>query len=116
MQNVYLVALGTVFGHPLCTALAVLGGRFVSTKISVRAGQHRKSFYVVPSLYTINSNAFRLPSIPPLWRHLLLRSNLLHGIWPSPRSRFAHKYHWSLNWDRCYCIMIGVDSMHTNSL
>lgn len=35
-HNVYLVTLGTVIGHTCCTALAVMGGRYVSTKISVK--------------------------------------------------------------------------------
>jgi len=35
-HNVYIVALGTVIGHACCTALAVIGGRYVSTKISVK--------------------------------------------------------------------------------
>lgn len=38
MQNVYLVTLGTIVGHGCCTALAVIGGRYVSTKISVKHG------------------------------------------------------------------------------
>lgn len=35
-HNVYLVTLGTIVGHGCCTALAVIGGRYVSTKISVK--------------------------------------------------------------------------------
>ncbi|PCH32972.1 UPF0016-domain-containing protein [Wolfiporia cocos MD-104 SS10] len=35
-HNVYLVTLGTVMGHSCCTVLAVIGGRYVSTKISVK--------------------------------------------------------------------------------
>ncbi|KAJ7771796.1 hypothetical protein B0H16DRAFT_1364567 [Mycena metata] len=35
-HNVYLVTAGTVMGHSCCTALAVIGGRYVSTKISVK--------------------------------------------------------------------------------
>jgi len=35
-HNVYLVTAGTVIGHSVCTALAVVGGRYVSTKISVK--------------------------------------------------------------------------------
>ncbi|OCH88824.1 UPF0016-domain-containing protein [Obba rivulosa] len=35
-HNVYVVILGTVLGHSCCTALAVVGGRYVSTKISVK--------------------------------------------------------------------------------
>lgn len=38
IQNVYLVSLGTIIGHACCTALAVIGGRYVSTKISVKHG------------------------------------------------------------------------------
>jgi len=35
-HNVYLVTLGTVVGHGCCTVLAVIGGRYLSTKISVK--------------------------------------------------------------------------------
>ncbi|KAI6044639.1 hypothetical protein EDC04DRAFT_2641383 [Pisolithus marmoratus] len=35
-HSVYLVTLGTVIGHSACTALAVIGGRYVSSKISVK--------------------------------------------------------------------------------
>ncbi|KAF7295145.1 hypothetical protein MIND_01053000 [Mycena indigotica] len=35
-HNVYLVTAGTIFGHSCCTALAVIGGRYVSSKISVK--------------------------------------------------------------------------------
>lgn len=35
-DNVYLVTLGTILGHTCCTSLAVVGGRYVSSKISVR--------------------------------------------------------------------------------
>jgi len=35
-HNVFVVALSTIIGHACCTALAVVGGRYVSTKISVK--------------------------------------------------------------------------------
>ncbi|KAK7688315.1 hypothetical protein QCA50_008687 [Cerrena zonata] len=35
-HNVYVVSLGTIVGHACCTAVAVIGGRYVSTKISVK--------------------------------------------------------------------------------
>jgi len=35
-HNVYLVMFGTVVGHACCTALAVIGGRWISNKISVK--------------------------------------------------------------------------------
>ncbi|KZT31929.1 UPF0016-domain-containing protein [Sistotremastrum suecicum HHB10207 ss-3] len=38
-HNVYVVALGTIVGHGCCTALAVIGGRWLSTKISVKHGK-----------------------------------------------------------------------------
>lgn len=36
LQNLYVIAFGTILGHGLCTAGAVIGGRWLSTKISVR--------------------------------------------------------------------------------
>jgi len=35
-HNVYLVTLGTVIGHTACTSLAILAGRYISTKVSVK--------------------------------------------------------------------------------
>lgn len=35
-ENVFGVTLGACIGHALCTGLAVLGGRFIATMISVR--------------------------------------------------------------------------------
>lgn len=44
VKNVYLVTFGTVIGHSCCTALAVIGGRYVSTKISVKHGMVSQNF------------------------------------------------------------------------
>ncbi|KIJ15852.1 hypothetical protein PAXINDRAFT_11430 [Paxillus involutus ATCC 200175] len=35
-HDVYLVTIGTVIGHTCCTTLAVLAGRYLSTKLSVK--------------------------------------------------------------------------------
>ncbi|XP_066904380.1 putative divalent cation/proton antiporter TMEM165 isoform X3 [Halyomorpha halys] len=35
-ENVYGVTLGGILGHSLCTGLAVIGGRFIAQRISVR--------------------------------------------------------------------------------
>lgn len=38
-QNVWGVMLGGFLGHSLCTGLAVMGGRFIAQRISVRTGK-----------------------------------------------------------------------------
>ena len=35
-EDVYGVCVGGILGHALCTGLAVIGGRMIATKISVR--------------------------------------------------------------------------------
>ncbi|KAK0217011.1 UPF0016-domain-containing protein [Armillaria fumosa] len=35
-HNVWVVAMGTIIGHSCCTALAVVGGRYISNKLSVK--------------------------------------------------------------------------------
>jgi len=35
-HNVYLVGIGTILGHTFCTGLAVIAGRYISTKISAK--------------------------------------------------------------------------------
>lgn len=45
-ENVYGVIVGGVLGHALCTGLAVIGGRMIATRISVRTGKiFLKSFF-----------------------------------------------------------------------
>lgn len=53
LQNVYVVALGTIIGHACCTALAVIGGRYVSTKISVRHGKQISVHSLCPCELTL---------------------------------------------------------------
>jgi len=36
LQDVYGVIVGGILGHCICTGLAVIGGRLVASKISVR--------------------------------------------------------------------------------
>jgi len=38
LQDVVGVIIGGTLGHALCTGLAVVGGRFVSQRISMRTG------------------------------------------------------------------------------
>lgn len=37
----YYVTAGVVIGHGMCTAVAVIGGRMLASKISVRTGKKR---------------------------------------------------------------------------
>jgi hypothetical protein len=39
LQDVSGTILGGVIGHALCTGLAVMGGRFIAQKISIRTGK-----------------------------------------------------------------------------
>ncbi|CAH1958006.1 unnamed protein product [Acanthoscelides obtectus] len=41
-ENVYGVILGGILGHSACTGVAVLGGRMIAQKISVRTGEFRQ--------------------------------------------------------------------------
>lgn len=43
-QNVWIVSLGTIIGHACCTCGAVLGGRWLATKISVKHGMSIQLF------------------------------------------------------------------------
>lgn len=54
LQDIYGVMVGGVLGHSLCTGLAVLGGRFVAQRISVRTGKHL--YEIISSFQQIKSN------------------------------------------------------------
>lgn len=45
IQSVPVIAFGTILGHAVCTFGAVMGGRYLSTKISVKASQSRVSSF-----------------------------------------------------------------------
>jgi len=74
LQNVYVITIGTVVGHSCCTAVAVLGGRWLSTKISIKHGASLLQFTPAPFSLTIFSNARRSSSLHPLRPYLLPRS------------------------------------------
>ena len=44
LQNVVGVTIGGTLGHALCTGLAVIGGRLIAQRISVRTGTY---YYIV---------------------------------------------------------------------
>lgn len=45
-KNVVGVTVGGTLGHAICTGFAVLGGRMVAQRISVRTGNFPKNFYL----------------------------------------------------------------------
>lgn len=59
VQNVWIVTLGTILGHSLCTLGAVIGGRWLATKISIRNGAPRSASSYALSLI---SDLAQLPS------------------------------------------------------
>jgi hypothetical protein len=74
---VYIVALGTVIGHSCCTALAVVGGRYVSTKISVKHGSYPLAYRDgFPGDSLPSSHVRRVNLIPPIWLDIFLRSHV----------------------------------------
>ena len=70
----YIVALGTVIGHSCCTALAVIGGRYVSTKISVKHGTYPLQAALNPQVTFPSSHVWRINLIPLIWLDIFLRS------------------------------------------
>lgn len=60
-DNVYGVIVGGVLGHSLCTGLAVIGGRMIAQRISVRTGKQfdaLAAFLLNHLLNTHNSNCW----------------------------------------------------------
>ncbi|KAF9220311.1 vacuole protein [Gyrodon lividus] len=76
-HNVYLVTLGTVIGHACCTILAVLGGRYVSTKISVKHVTlwGATLFLIFGVIYLYTSLAVSAEELP-----ILIASDQVSGI------------------------------------
>jgi len=90
------VTLGTVVGHTACTALAVLGGRYVSTKISVKHGSLSETFLRfecshVPRHVSYSGGGYALPDF---WSHLSLRvrRRIYGGVSDTHRLGHHHQY------------------------
>jgi putative Ca2+/H+ antiporter (TMEM165/GDT1 family) len=68
-SDYWWVTAGAVVGHGLCTAGAVIGGRAIAGKISMRNGKHC-DFPFLDRMLTIHSHAWRCDCFPRLWHHL----------------------------------------------
>jgi putative Ca2+/H+ antiporter (TMEM165/GDT1 family) len=79
-QDYWWVTGGAVSGHALCTAAAVIGGRAIAGRVSLRLG---KSFEFADSsmhkttCLLVCSNFRRCVCLPCLWPHLLDRGFVL---------------------------------------
>lgn len=77
-SDYWYVTAGAIVGHGLCTAGAVIGGRAIAGRISMRNG--KSSFPTTMSrALTISSHPWRRNCFPHLRYHLPLRS-LLHRV------------------------------------
>jgi putative Ca2+/H+ antiporter (TMEM165/GDT1 family) len=75
-QDYWWVTAGALGGHAICTAAAVLGGKAIAGKVSLRTGtlQHSRSLQavVLGATLTIHySHNGRCNRLPGVWRHLL---------------------------------------------
>lgn len=76
-QDYWWVTLGAVLGHGCCTGVAVVGGRAIAGRVSLRVGMFSlvTSYGLIESeLTSIYSHYRRCSGIPRLWRHLPRRS------------------------------------------
>lgn len=60
LKDPFGVAVGGTLGHCLCTGLAVIGGRMVAQKISVRTGIRNITFILFTNVlfYVCDNNMF----------------------------------------------------------
>lgn len=74
-SDYWWVTAGAVFGHGLCTAGAVIGGRAIAGRISMRNG---KRYLLMLKEYTLtwHSNSRRRHRLPCFRHHLLIRGFL----------------------------------------
>lgn len=70
-SDYWWVTGGAIVGHGLCTAGAVIGGRAIAGKVSMRVGKFVHSATVIPSLIA-TSHSWRCDCLPMLRCHLLV--------------------------------------------
>jgi putative Ca2+/H+ antiporter (TMEM165/GDT1 family) len=78
-QDYWWVTGGAVSGHAVCTGVAVIGGRAIAGKVSLRVGKYSPPVYQ-HQLLTNCSHPWRSRSLPRLRCHLSRRSPLLRLI------------------------------------
>jgi putative Ca2+/H+ antiporter (TMEM165/GDT1 family) len=71
---------GAVFGHALCTALAVIGGRAIAGRVSMRIGKFQEFPTLERLLTGLCSDSWWCLCLFSLWRHLYGRGLLLRFL------------------------------------
>lgn len=78
-QDYWWVTGGAISGHAVCTGVAVLGGRAIAGKVSLRVGEFSRPYY--PRHYTgeltRRSHSWRCNCLPGVRRNLHYRSSVL---------------------------------------
>jgi hypothetical protein len=69
----WYVTIGTILGHSLCTAVAVMGGRLLASKISVRNG-------LIPSNGADDSYPWWSGFVSRVWGRLCIRGTFRRGV------------------------------------
>jgi Ca2+/H+ antiporter, TMEM165/GDT1 family len=69
---------GAVIGHAICTAVAVIGGRAIAGKVSMRIGEIHSQ--ILDPTTNWCSNTRRCQCLFGLWRHLCRRGLFLFGL------------------------------------
>jgi hypothetical protein len=95
-SDYWWVTAGAVIGHGLCTAGAVIGGRAIAGKISMRNGKSASVAYY-DSMLTFVSHSWWCHCLPSIWSHLSFRGllppvkvfTLQHCTAPWVRKSFA---------------------------
>lgn len=80
-QDYWWVTLGAVLGHACCTSVAVIGGRAIAGRVSLKMGESI-SFTPCVMVANVPSDCRRGRRLPPIWLYLPIRSLLLIGGWP----------------------------------
>ena len=79
-QDYWWVTLGAVTGHACCTGLAVVGGRALAGRVSLRVGEYNETYFYQPDgswrsadFSLCHSHHRRRARVLGLWGHLSLR-------------------------------------------